>query len=312
VVFLGTGGSLPSPKRNVTAVAVQLGSEIILFDCGEGTQRQFMFSSASFMKVSAVYISHLHGDHFLGLPALIQSMSFNGRAKQLKVFGPPGMTKTMKDILGLGYFTPGFEVETRDLEDGDIVEESDFTVKAVAVEHTVPSLGYVLEGSPRPGRFNLEKAKELGVPPGPLFRVLQEGRTVEVDGRTISPSMVLGPIRRGLKFAISGDTRPSQRFERAVHGSDVLVHEATVTSDLIGDAKEYGHTTARQAAELARSAKVRSLYLYHLSSRYDNPQPLLDEARMVFPDTYVAEDLMSIDVNGSECDDEAESLSEKF
>jgi len=312
VVFLGTGGSLPSPKRNVTAIAVQLGSDIILFDCGEGTQRQFMFSSASFMKVSAVYISHLHGDHFLGLPALIQSMSFNGREKKLRVFGPPGMIKTMNDILGLGYFTPGFEIETTDLEDGDIVEQGDFTVKAVAVEHTVPSLGYVLEGSPRPGRFNLEKAKELGVPPGPLFRVLQEGRTVEVDGRTISPSMVLGPPRRGLKFAVSGDTRPSQGFERAAQGSDVLVHEATVTSDLIGDAKEYGHSTARQAAELAKRAKVRSLYLYHLSSRYDDPQPLLDEARMVFPATYVAEDLMSIDVNGSECDDAAEGLSEEF
>jgi ribonuclease Z len=271
-----------------------------------------MFSSASFMKVSAVYISHLHGDHFLGLPALIQSMSFNGREKKLRVFGPPGMIKTMNDILGLGYFTPGFEIETTDLEDGDIVEQGDFTVKAVAVEHTVPSLGYVLEGSPRPGRFNLEKAKELGVPPGPLFRVLQEGRTVEVDGRTISPSMVLGPPRRGLKFAVSGDTRPSQGFERAAQGSDVLVHEATVTSDLIGDAKEYGHSTARQAAELAKRAKVRSLYLYHLSSRYDDPQPLLDEARMVFPATYVAEDLMSIDVNGSECDDAAEGLSEEF
>jgi ribonuclease Z len=310
VVFLGTGGSLPSPKRNVTAVAVQLHSEIILFDCGEGTQRQFMFSSASFMKVSAVYISHLHGDHFLGLPALIQSMSFNGREKKLRVFGPPGMVKTMNDILGLGYFAPGFEIETRDLEDGDAVEEGDFTVKAVAVEHTVPSLGYVLEGSPRPGRFNPERAREQGVPTGPLFRVLQEGGNVEVDGRTINPSMVLGPSRRGLKFAISGDTRPSQSFERAAQGADVLVHEATVTSELIGDAKEYGHTTARQAAELAKRAKVRSLYLYHLSSRYDDPQPLLDEARAVFAVSYVAEDLMSIDVNGSESDEAVEDRSE--
>jgi ribonuclease Z len=310
VVFLGTGGSLPSPKRNVTAVAVQLGSDIILFDCGEGTQRQFMFSSASFMKVSSVFISHLHGDHFLGLPALIQSMSFNGREKRLKVFGPPGMAKTMRDILGLGYFAPGFEIETIDLDDGSIVEERDFTIKAVAVEHTVPSLGYILEGLSRPGRFNLEKATELGVPPGPLFRSLQEGRTVEVDGRAISPSMVLGPPRRGFKFAISGDTRPSKMFELASNCADVLVHEATVTSDLIGDAKEYGHSTARQAAELAKRARVRSLYLYHLSSRYDDPQPLLDEARAVFPSTYVAEDFLSIEVNGSECEDANKELSE--
>jgi ribonuclease Z len=269
-----------------------------------------MFSSASFMKVSSVFISHLHGDHFLGLPALIQSMSFNGREKRLKVFGPPGMAKTMRDILGLGYFAPGFEIETIDLDDGSIVEERDFTIKAVAVEHTVPSLGYILEGLSRPGRFNLEKATELGVPPGPLFRSLQEGRTVEVDGRAISPSMVLGPPRRGFKFAISGDTRPSKMFELASNCADVLVHEATVTSDLIGDAKEYGHSTARQAAELAKRARVRSLYLYHLSSRYDDPQPLLDEARAVFPSTYVAEDFLSIEVNGSECEDANKELSE--
>ncbi len=254
------------------------------------------------MKVSAVYISHLHGDHFLGLPALIQSMSFNGRERPLRVFGPSGMCKTMRDILGLGYFAPGFEIVTKDLEDGENVIENDFTVKAVAVEHTVPSLGYVLEGVQRPGRFNLDKAKELGVPPGPLFGYLQEGRPVEVNGRTISPSMVLGPPRRGIKFAISGDTRPCIRFEDAARCSDVLVHESTVTSELLGDAKEYGHTTAKQAAELAKRAKVRFLYLYHISSRYDDPQPLLDEARMVFPETYVAEDLMSIDVNDSECE----------
>jgi ribonuclease Z len=310
VIFLGTGGSLPSPKRNVTAVAVQLVSEIILFDCGEGTQRQFMFSSASFMKVSAVYISHLHGDHFLGLPALIQSMNFNGREKQLRIFGPSGMSKTMRDILGLGYFIPGFEIVTSDLEDGDIVEEGDFTVKAVKVEHTVPSLGYVLEGPQRPGRFNLDKAKELGVPPGPIFGFLQEGKIVEVNGRPISPSMVLGPPRHGLKFAISGDTRPCLRFEEAAYCSDILVHESTVTSDLIGDAKEYGHTTAKQAAELAKRAKVRSLYLYHISNRYDDPKPLLDEARTIFLATYVAEDLMSIDVSRSECEETTETSSE--
>ena len=269
-----------------------------------------MFSSASFMKVTSVYISHLHGDHFLGLPALIQSMSFNGREKQLRVFGPPGITETMRAMLNLGYFVPGFEIISGELEDGDAVMEGDFTVKCVAVEHTVPSLGYVLEGSPRPGRFNLEKAKELGIPPGPLFGALQEGRTVEVKGRTISPSMVLGPPRRGLKFAISGDTRPSPRFEEAAHCSDVLVHESTVTSDLMVDAKEYGHTTARQAAELAKRANARSLYLYHISSRYDDPQPLLDEARAVFPDTYVAEDLMTVDVSGAECEDSAGDRSE--
>ena len=269
-----------------------------------------MFSSASYMKVSSVYISHLHGDHFLGLPALVQSMGFNGREERLKIFGPPGMTATMDAILGLGYFNPGFEIVAKDLEDGDVVAEGDFSVKAVAVEHTVPSLGYVLEGPQRPGRFNLEKAMELGVPPGPLFGSLQEGREVEIDGRTITPSLVLGPPRRGLKFSISGDTRPCQKFEEAAYCSDVLVHESTVTSDLTVNAKEYGHSTARQAAELAKRAKVHSLYLYHISNRYDDPQALLDEARAIFAETYVAEDLMAIDVIGSECEDSQDELSE--
>lgn len=300
VVFLGTGGSLPTPQRNVSAIAVQIGSEILLFDCGEGTQRQFMLSSASFMKVSNVFITHLHGDHFLGLPALIQSMSFSGRTSPLYVHGPEGMENTMRSMLGLGYFKPGFHVLTRELEEDDVVEFPGFKVSAVEADHTVPAFAYSLQEDPRPGKFNLEKAKSLGIPEGPMFSRLQSGEPVEVGGRRITPEMVLGPKRRGRKILISGDTRPSQGIIEAGRNADLMVHEATLHSSLKQEASEYGHSTAAEAAEVAKRADVKLLCLYHFSNRYEDAKVLLEEARAIFPDTILAEDLASLQVNPPE------------
>lgn len=297
VIFLGTGGSLPSPKRNVSAIALQTGPEILLFDCGEGTQRQFMLSSASFMKVTSVFITHLHGDHFLGIPAFVQSLSFSGRTKPLHIFGPPGTAETVKAMLGLGYFSSSFTVTACDLQDGESVSFFGYDVKAVGVDHTVPSLGYVLEEKMRPGKFNLKKARELDVPEGPMFRSLQEGHAIKIGSRTITPDMVLGPPRKGRKIAISGDTRPSKKLIRAARGADVLIHEATLESSLAEEAKEYGHTTAAEAAKIAKEAKVKNLYLYHISSRYDDSTVLLQEARRIFPNSYIAEDLTDFQVN---------------
>lgn len=296
VIFLGTGGSLPSPKRNVTAVAVQAGPEIVLFDCGEGTQRQFMLSKASFMKVNAVFITHFHGDHFLGLPALLQSLNFSGRKRVLHIYGPSGTIQTVESILNLGYFAPGFEVTAAELEDGSVVEFAGYRVTAVTMDHTVPCLGYVLEENARPGRFNLRKARALGVPEGPAYRTLQQGGTVEIGSRSITPEMVMGPKRRGRKIAVSGDTRPSSAFARAARGADLMVHEATLGSELEEEAALYGHTTARGAAGIAMKALVRTLYLYHISPRYEDAGPLLREAREVFPETYLAEDLVEVSV----------------
>jgi len=297
IVFLGTAGSLPTPKRNVCAVAVQVGSEIILFDCGEGTQRQFMRSTASYMKVHAVFVTHLHGDHFLGIPALIQSMSFSGREKDLFIYGPEGTIETVRSMLGLGYFAPGFGIAAADMQDGSEVCFRGFKVRAVRSEHTVPSLAYVLEEDVRPGRFDVQKARALGVRPGPAYSRLQEGHAVEVGGKTITPEMVLGPNRRGRKVVVTGDTRPAASVAEAARGADVLVHEATVTSDLIQDANEYGHSTAAGAAQIALQAGVKKLYMYHFSSRYDDPGPLVAEARAIFAESYAADDFMVVQVN---------------
>ena len=300
LIFLGTGGSLPTPKRNVSAIAVQVGPDILLFDCGEGTQRQFMLSSASFMKVTNVFISHLHGDHFLGLPAMIQSMSFSGRTRPLYVHGPEGMEDTMRSMLELGYFTPGFHVLTRELEDEEEVQFPGFKVIAVEADHTVPAFAYVLQEEPRPGKFNLEKAKELGIPEGPLFSRLQGGESVQVGGKIVTPEMVLGPKRRGRKILISGDTRPCRTIIEEGMDADLLVHEATLDSSLKEEAATYGHSTAADAAEVAKSARARLLCLYHFSNRYEDATLLLNEARAIFPNTMVAEDLASLQVNPPE------------
>jgi ribonuclease Z len=296
LLFLGTGGSVPTPERNTMSIALRHGPEVLLFDCGEGTQRQFMRSSFSYMKVTRIFITHLHGDHFLGLPGLIQSMNFNGRGRQLVVYGPEGIKGLMTAVLGLGYYDLGFDVQVVELEGGDVVVDDDFTVRAVEVDHTVPALGYVFEEKPMPGRFMPNKAKELGVPEGPLFARLQNGEEVTVGGKVVGPESVMGPRRTGLKMAYSGDTRPCPRLLEAARGADLLVHEATVASDLKEKAKAFGHSTAEEAARFAAEAGVSKLYLVHFSGRYEDPSPLLEEARKFFPETYLGVDLMTVEV----------------
>jgi len=296
LVFLGTGGSIPGPNRNVSATALQLVSEILLFDCGEGTQRQFMMSSASFMKVQKIFVTHFHADHFLGIPGMIQSMNFVGRDKPLEVFGPSGMIDIMRNLLRIGYFSPGFDVHVHEVRAGETVKFPGYSVEAVEVDHNVPALGYVLRGEDRPGRFNLDAARELGVPEGPMFRALQQGKSVKVGKKTVTPDMVLGDTRPGLKIAFSGDTRPCERLIKAARGADALVHEATADSSLKARADEFGHSTAVGAATVAVRAKVAALYLNHISSRYEDSSVLEAEAREIFPKAKVVEDLMAVTI----------------
>src|SRR2546428_324437 len=197
IVFLGTSGSWPTPKRNVSAVAIKRGPEVILFDCGEGTQRQFMQSKLSFMQVSRVFVSHFHGDHFLGLPGMVQSMSMNGRETPLEVYGPRGIERLVGDLLSLGYFTPGFPVHAKELTPGGAIDCGEYVVRAFEAVHTVPCVSYVLKDKPRPGRFSLDRAEELRGPSRPLYRRLEEGGPLTIGGRTIPPKDVPGPPPRG-------------------------------------------------------------------------------------------------------------------
>jgi ribonuclease Z len=296
VLFLGTSGSWPTPKRNVSAVAVKRGPEIVLFDCGEGTQRQFMQSPMSYMQVARVFISHFHGDHFLGLPGLVQSMTMNDRKGPLEMYGPRGMKDLVRQLLTLGYFTPGFEIPVRELSSGDVVECGEYVVRAVDAQHTVPALSYALEEKERVGRFDREKALALGIPEGPLWGRLQDGHPVTVGGKAFTPDLVLGPPRRGRKIVYTGDTMPTSTLVEFARGADLLIHDATAESSLEEKANRYGHSTARQAALVAKDAGVRSLVLTHVSPRYEDSEPILKDAKPVFDNTVLADDFLQVEV----------------
>ncbi len=291
ITFLGTAGSWPTKERSASAIALDLERELVLLDCGEGTQRQFFQSSASFMRVRRIFLTHFHGDHFLGLPGLIQSMCLNQRAEPLDVYGPPDAKEMVGRALAMGYFTLRFPVEVHPLQPGESVELDGYTVRTAHAEHPVPSIAYRIDEAAKRGRFDAERARELGIR-GADFRRLEAGEPVRVDARVVHPSDVMGEPRAGRSIVYSGDTGPSEDVRRLAHRSTVLIHEATVGQEIEGEANAWGHSSARQAAELARSAEAKALFLTHFSSRYKELEPLESEARVVFPGTRAARDLL--------------------
>jgi ribonuclease Z len=297
LVFLGTGGSWPTVKRNVSSLAIKRGSEILLFDCGEGTQRQLQKSTLSYMQITKVFITHFHGDHFLGLPGLIQTMQLNDRDSPLHIYGPRGMEKLAGQLLTLGYFRPSYEIVAHEVNSGDELTFDGYVVRALKARHTVPTLSYCLEEQDRPGKFNKAKALDLGIPEGPLFSRLQKGHTITLSsGRKISPDLILGPARKGRKIVVSGDTVPFEEMVEFARHADVLVHEATFDSELQDLSREYGHTTAYQAAEIAKEAQVEKLWLTHISPRYLDHRVLENDARTIFAHSYVPRDFQEVEI----------------
>jgi len=296
VTFLGTGGTYPCPERNTAAISLRVQDELLLFDCGEGTQRRLMESEESFMRISRIFLSHHHGDHCYGLPGLLQTMSLNGRTDPLDISGPRGTRALIGAFLELGNRLT-FEVRPRDLLDGDRIEAPRFTVTAALAEHSSPDLAFSVEELPRPGRFNEPRALELGIPKGPLFGRLQRGESVKAkDGSMVTPEMVLGAARRGRKFVYTGDTRPCEAVVRLSNRADLLVHDSTHAGDLQEKAKEFMHSTCVEAAEVAKEAGAARLALFHFSPRYEDPSPLEAQARQVFPAAFASADLMSVDI----------------
>ncbi|HOK57456.1 MAG TPA: ribonuclease Z [Methanothrix sp.] len=297
VIFLGTAGSLPTPDRSLPAILVNREGDLLLFDCGEGTQRQMMIARTGMMRLSHIFLTHLHADHILGIPGLLETMAFQGREEPLVIAGPPRTARMVSILNGLGCCARDFEVRAVELRPGDGLRMNGYTVTAIATEHSVPSLGYMLLEDMRPGRFNRERAIELGVPVGPMFGRLQRGESVEIDGRVVRPEDVLGAPRPGRKIVYSGDTRPTREIEEASRNADLLIHDGALADDMIDWAVETKHTTAGEAAALAARAGVRRLVLTHISSRYsEDTTPLLNDARKVFPETLIASDLMRIEV----------------
>jgi len=298
VIFLGTAGSVPTPKRSLPAIIIQRKGEQIMFDCGEGVQRQMIKAKTGFHRKMKVFVSHMHGDHVLGLPGLLQTMALLDREKKLDVYGPPGIKRFLEDIRETVQFVLTFPVEIHEIhEAGVICEEEEYSVQTVWANHVIPSLAYALAEKPRPGKFHPEKAKALDIPEGPFWSKLQHGHKVKLsDGRIIKPEDVTGLPRHGRKIVYTGDTRPFRGFVKFATGADLLVHDATLDNELAERAEEDGHSTPKQAAKNAKKAKAKQLILTHVSARYDDTSILLEQAQKIFKNTQVAEDFMKIEI----------------
>ena len=296
VTFLGTAAARPTVGRNVSALVMQREGELLLFDCGEGTQRQMMRYATGFA-LNDIFFTHMHADHFLGLTGLLRTMGLQGREEPVRIWAPQGGARVLNAAVGLGVDRIPFPVEIQELAPGDAVPRQEYRIVAFRPDHGVHALGYALAEDERRGRFHPERARELGVPEGPLFGKLHRGESVEVDGRTISPEDIVGPPRPGRLVVYTGDTRPCKRTAEIARGADMLIHEATFTADEVERARATGHSTAREAAQVAKRAEVRSLVLTHLSARYaDDPRPVEREARKVFPGAIVAYDGLAIEI----------------
>jgi ribonuclease Z len=289
IVFLGTAGSAPTAARGTSATLVRRGGDRLLFDCGEGTQRQLLRSDTGLVDLEHVFLTHLHADHVLGLPGMLKTFALRGRELPITVYGPRG-TRSLLSGLGAVIGRLTFGVAVVEHGPGDAVERDGYRIEPFPVAHGTGALGYALREDERPGRFDADAANRLGVPDGPARGALQRGEAVTLaDGRVVRPDEVVGPARRGRTIALTGDTAPTASVVEAAAGADVLVHEATFLADQRARAKETSHSTAGEAALVAREAGVELLALTHLSARYAGSE-VEAEARELFPRTVVPRD----------------------
>ncbi len=303
VHFLGTAGSLPSPQRNPPCILIRRGSDTLLFDCGEGAQQQMMRAKTGFT-IDAIFVTHWHADHFLGIFGLVETLGFMERTAPLPIYGPPWVVEFVDLIQRINRHTRRFAVTAHPLEHGSIVPFNGYTVRAFATIHGIPGLGYVLEEDERPGRFNRDHAIALGVPPGPLFGRLQRGETVRIvrDGieTEVRPGDVLGEPRPGRKVVYTGDTRPIQNLPRVaamIRDADLLIHDATFDDQESSRAREVLHTTAGEAGEAAAALNARMLALVHISSRYaSTANHIRDAKRQYEGDVILPADLTVLEI----------------
>jgi len=293
VVFLGTGGSVPSARRATACVLIRSGGSRVLVDAGEGAQRQ-MINSTGLVQVDDIYVTHFHADHYLGLPGLLKTYDLLERRKPLRIVGPPGLIGLF-DALRRIFGKLRYEVELVELEPGEGIGHDGFEMRGFAVEHRMKALGYAYVEPPRPGRFDVEAARGLGITDARDFGRLQRGETIGVDGAEVRPDQVMGEARQGRKVVITGDTAPCDMTRVAAHAAQLLVHDGTFAVEESGRAAETGHSSARDAARLAADANVAMLAIVHVSSRY-NVSRVLDEAREEFPSTVAPRDFDLIEI----------------
>lgn len=298
LVLLGTSASRPTIERNVSSIALVREGETMLFDCGEGTQRQMMRYGVSFA-LSDIFFTHFHADHVIGVIGLMRTMALQGRTDPLRLWGPKGAGRHLKRAEQFGVDRMTFPVEIRELDPGEQIKRVDYKIVPFAVEHGPgPAFGYALVEDDRKGRFDPDHARAMGIPEGPLWGRIHRGESVTLeDGRVVQPSELVGPRRPGRTVVVTGDTRPCHGTETAAGNADLLVHEATFGDEEAERAVETGHSTAREAGALARRAGCRRLLLTHFSARYSrDPGELETQARSEFPDVTIGKDGMEVEV----------------
>jgi ribonuclease Z len=297
LVFLGTSAAVPTVSRSHPCIALWWRGEILLFDCGEGAQRQLMSASLSFERISSIFITHMHGDHVLGLPGLLMTMTLQNRRRPLNIYGPKGLRPFIESCLPMIFYQPGFPISIGEVGDGLVASGRKYKVYSREVRHSVESYAYCFKEDDRPGRFKVEKAEELGVKPGPLRSMLVEGKPVRLeDGRIIRPEEVVEPSRPGVKIVYTGDMGNTPGFEEFCVNADILIHEATFDEGMSSEAGSLQHSTCVEAAKLAAAAGVKKLILTHVSSRYGDASILLEQSKRFFKDVQIAEDFLSIDI----------------
>jgi ribonuclease Z len=299
VIFLGTGGSLPTKERGLPSIALRRDGELIILDCGEGTQRQMMHAGLGFNRPTTILISHLHGDHILGLPGLLQTMSSLARDKPVDVYGPKGLANFLDLIYKpLGY-PANFEIRSKELAPGDIVDHGEYTVKTALAKHDITCLAYGIFEKTRPGRFHPDKAKLIGIPEGPLWGELQHGKPVKFDGKLVRPEDVVDEARPGLRIVYAIDTRPAEAVKALAKSADLLIHDGGFAEERRPKAQEYYHSTAHEAAGVAKAAGAKRLAVVHISAVTRDDAVLLKEARKVFRQTIVPKDFQVLSMKQS-------------
>lgn len=292
LVFLGTSSGAPTVRRGLSSVVLVRGGELLLFDTGEGMQRNFIRAGLGMNRKMKIFITHMHADHCIGLLGLLQTMDLQGREKCVDIYGEPRVEEFLRENMRIINFRLTFDFTVRKIEkDGVIVRERDYQVSCCEALHSVPSLAYCVEEFDRPGIFNVMEAKRLGIPEGNLYSKLQHGEDITYQGKVIRASHIVGPARRGRKIGISGDTRPTDKLARFFRECDALVFESTYSHDKLEKAIENGHSTAAEAAMIAKESKVNKLILTHFSARYDDTSQLVNEAQLIHDNVEAAEDL---------------------
>jgi ribonuclease Z len=296
LVFLGTAAAQPTENRSMSCICLEKDGEILMFDSGEGTQTSYLKSGLGWNKKMKIFVTHLHGDHCIGILGLLQTMTLQHRTESMEIYGPDGIEEFIAQNIKILNFGLSFPVMITAVKPGVVCEEKTYTVFAAAAEHSIEAFSYLFQEKDKPGKFDTEKARKLGIPEGPLWHEIQIGREVKVGSKTVRSSDVLGPKRAGKRIGISGDTRPTKKLEEFFAKCDYLVFDCTFSDNLKDKALETFHSTAKEASTLAKNAKATNLILTHFSARYKDESELLREARQIHDSVIAARDLLEIEI----------------